>query len=169
LRKEKLCYNTIKISLIISILLISGCFEPEKKLGDATDFTLTTINGEKFTLSKQVGKIVVIDFMFTTCYPCQLQMSELKKIYEKFKDDITLISISVWWSDDEEKNLQDFKNYYQAEWIFALDTINEDVTMKYYVNSVPKIVIIDKNGNMNYSYSGFISNEILNKQINEIL
>ena len=155
--------------VLLSSLLLSGCFDSGGKWGSAPDFTLTTVDGETFNLSNQLGKIVVIDFMYVYCRPCQLQMSELKNLYEQFKDEIIMISVSVWWAEDKAAELQGFKDYYQAEWMFALDTTDEDVTTKYNAISVPRIIIVNKNGDIAYTSSGWVSYEVLTEKINKII
>ena len=154
--------------VLLSPLLLSGCFESGGKWGSAPDFTLITVDGETFNLSEQLGKIVVIDFMYVECRPCQLEMDELKHFYEQFMDEIIMISISVWWAEDKASELQGFKDHYQAEWMFALDTTDEDATMKYNVISVPRIVIINKTGDVTYTSSGWVSHQVLTEEINKI-
>ncbi len=164
--------NIISLAVLLVLLLsllFSGCFESVGEWGDAPDFTLITIDSETFNLSKQTGKIVVIDFMYVHCRPCQLQMSELKNLYEQFKDEIIMISISVWWAEDEAADLEEFRDYYHAEWMFALDTIDEDVTTKYNAFSVPRIVIVNKNGDITYTSSSWVSYEVLTEEINKII
>ncbi len=160
--------NIISLAVLLA-LLFSGCFESVGTWGDASDFTLITIDGETFNLSKQIGKIVVIDFMYVYCRPCQLQMSELKHLYEQFKDEIIMISVSVWWAEDEADDLEEFRDYYHAEWMFALDTTDEDVTTKYNAISVPRIIIVNKNGDIAYTSSGLVSSEVLTEEINKII
>ena len=155
------------VLLVLLVSLLSGCFDSDGEWGDAPDFTLTTIDGETFTLSEQLGKIIIIDFMYVDCYPCQLEMAELKHVYEQFTDEIVMISVSVWWAEDKAAELQTFKDYYQAEWMFALDTTDEDATAKYNANAVPRIVIINKNGNVYNSWSGLTSKEKLIEEINK--
>ena len=107
--------------------------------------------------------------MYVHCRPCQLQMSELKNLYEQFKDEIIMISISVWWAEDEAADLEEFRDYYHAEWMFALDTTDEDVTTKYNAISVPRIIIVNKNGDIAYTSSGWVSYEVLTEKINKII
>ena len=85
---EKLLLNKVILTALLilsSILLLSGCIEHSGEWGDAPDFNLISIDNEIFTLSNQHGNIVILDFMYTNCYPCQLQMPELKKIYDQFR------------------------------------------------------------------------------------
>ena len=80
-----------------------------------------------------------------------------------------MISISVLGAGDNNNDLKDFKKSYDAEWIFALDTIAEDATMKYNILNVPKIIIIDKNGDIAFSHVGYTNNIILNEEIYSII
>lgn len=107
--------------------------------------------------------------MFVNCPPCKLQMEELNKLYTKYSEEIVMISISVLGAGDNNNDLKDFKESYEAEWIFALDTVKEDATRKYNVLNVPKIIIIDKNGDIAFSHVGYTENIILNEEIYSII
>jgi hypothetical protein len=96
-------------------------------------------------------------------------MDELKKIYDNFNDDIIMISISVLGAEDTNEDLKNFKDYYNAEWNFALDNYDEDVTLKYNILSVPKIIIINKNGDISYNHNGFTKSDIIIEEINKII
>jgi hypothetical protein len=96
-------------------------------------------------------------------------MDELNKIYNEFNKKIIMISISVLGAGDTNSDLKNFKNLYDAKWIFALDSYNEDVTFKYNVLTVPKIIIINKNGDITYTHNGFTKNNIIIDEINKII
>ena len=157
--------------LIIFLFFITGCIENNElaKWGNAPNFKLKTIDGEVFNLSEYIGEIVLIDFMFVNCPPCQLEMDELKKIYNNFNDDIIMISISVLGAQDTNEDLRNFKDIYNAKWKFALDTYDEDATLKYNILSVPKIIIINKNGDISYNHNGFTTSNIIIEEINKII
>ena len=53
--------------------------------------------------------------------------------------------------------------------MFALDTTDEDVTTKYKVFSVPRIIIVNKNGNIAHTSSAWVSYEVLTEEINKII
>jgi thioredoxin-related protein len=95
-------------------------------------------------------------------------MEELKKIYEEYKEEIIIISISILGAGDNDEDLTNFKEYYKAKWIFALDTYNEDATMKYNVLNVPKIFIIDREGNIAFTHTGYTKSNTLIEEINTI-
>ncbi|MFQ6065065.1 MAG: peroxiredoxin family protein [Candidatus Bathyarchaeia archaeon] len=62
----------------------------------APDFTLIDINGNEFSLSNQLGKVVILSFLAIECYYCRLEMPHLRTLYDKYSpDQLMIISISV--------------------------------------------------------------------------
>ncbi|UCF13061.1 MAG: TlpA family protein disulfide reductase [Thermoplasmatales archaeon] len=157
------------LSIIILIILVfstSGCIESSDKIwGNAPDFTLTTINGENFTLSDHQGKIIVIDLMATWCGPCVLQMPELQKTLEEKRDEIVLVSVDIDKRETSDDVINTFGDYVD-NWTFVMDTYEEDVGGKYHADYIPKLVIVNKEGNIYYSESGLTSKEKLIELIN---
>ncbi len=58
------------------------------ELSDSTDldFTLSSIDGEKVSLSDYKGKVVIVDFWATWCGPCRRSIPHLVGLYEKYKN-----------------------------------------------------------------------------------
>ena len=54
-------------------------------------------------------------------------------------------------------------------WIFGLDDISGTLIYKYQINAVPTLMILDKNGNIYYSQSGYTGYSVLAEKINEII
>jgi len=157
--------------ITFAIIILSGCIQENTSIewGDAPNINLKTIDGENFNLSNNLGKLIIIDFMYVSCPPCKLQMEELKIVYNKYSEEIVMISISVLGAGDTNNDLKNFKEYYEAEWIFAIDTLKEDATMKYNVLNVPNLIIIDKEGNIAFNHVGLTNNVILIEEVNSII
>ena len=170
--KKNILNELLLIFINFTIILIStsGCITNDSgDWGNAPNINLNDIYGEKFNLSDNLGNIILIDFMYVNCPPCQLQMGELIKVYEEFEDKIVIISISVFGAGDNNEDLITFKEYYKANWIFALDTLNEDATRKYNVLNVPKIFIINKLGDIEYTHTGYTNSDLIIDEINNII
>ena len=68
-------------------ILIEKNPEAEFAKGErALDFIVTTINGEHIKLSELRGKVVVLNFWFTKCGPCKLEIPDLNGLVNEFKD-----------------------------------------------------------------------------------
>lgn len=58
------------------------------------EFKLKDINGNIFTSSSLIGKPTLIDFWDTHCRGCILEMPELNKLKDKYKEEINFVAIS---------------------------------------------------------------------------
>jgi len=80
----------------------------------APDFTVTTLDGAKFTLSEQRGKIVLLHFWGTWCGPCVKSLPALNRYHEhlkqKYGDRVVLLDLVM---DDTDFKLRDFVATYK--------------------------------------------------------
>lgn len=136
---------------------------------DAPDFTLKDTEGITFSLSDYEGeKVVILDFMFSTCVPCEKFVKEALGPYSGYmdEDDIAIVSVSVFGNDDETK----LRNYAEEhDWRHALGDSNGDIEIDYNVIGTPKIFIIDKEGKITYSHVGPISESELSNEVDKAL
>jgi peroxiredoxin len=162
-------YFIIIIAIVlVLIILLFIVLNPITSVGEkAPDFTLTDIDGNSFSLSDYYGKVIVLDLMATWCGPCITEMGHLKEIFQKYnQSDVIIMSIDI---DTNENNAQirKFKVDYGDDWIFARDI--DEVGSKYGVNFIPKMVIIDREGNIAFENVGVTSSSTLSIEIDRLL
>jgi len=150
---------------LIALTAIVAFFISRETGGIAPNFTLTDTDGNSFSLLDFRGKVVALDLMATWCGPCVQEISYLKEVQQHYGDDITILSISVGGDSDQE--LRDFKADKGAPWRFAIDT--DGVTTKYDVLYIPKLVIIDKNGDIQFTRVGTTPSSTLIEEIDGLL
>ena len=51
----------------------------------APDFTLMTVDGEKFRLKDMKGKVLLLNFWGTWCGPCRREIPDFVKLQSKYK------------------------------------------------------------------------------------
>ena len=125
------------------------------------DFSFLTLDGKKHNLSDYRGKVVIVDFMATWCYPCKMEMQELEKVLNNYGENVTIISISVDSNDDAKKIKNTFSSYVN-KWIFGMDEYG--VKQKYMITSVPTLYIFNKEGEIAYRHKGLTyANELINE------
>ena len=113
------------------------------------------------------GRVVVLDLFATWCPPCQDQIEELKVIDAKFSDsEVVILSIDVDTSETKEQ-VRQFKEDYGAGWTFAMDT--DYVAMKYNLEELPTMAIIDGDSNLAWTSTGLISASKLEAWIDPLL
>lgn len=108
-------------------------------------FNLKDYSGRQHSLEDYKGKVVYIDLWASWCGPCKLEMPYLKEIYTEYRDkNIEFISIAV--NDEGRRKLRmDFIDELQLTWL-QLEDENNFVFKKYRVSSIPRFILIDKEG-----------------------
>lgn len=131
------------------------------KVGDiAPDFTLKLTDDTDFTLSKQRGKLVMLQFTASWCGVCRREMPHIESdIWQKHKDNENFILIGV--DRDEPKEVVDeYTNKIGTTYPMALD-VNGDVFANYALRGagITRNVLIDKDGRIIKLTRGFKEDE----------
>jgi protein SCO1/2 len=85
----------------------------------AVDFTLTDQDGQSLTLSSLRGKVVLIDFIFTSCPgPCPILSLKFSRLQQRLGQhvgkDVMLLSITIDPRRDTPEALKAYAGRYQA-------------------------------------------------------
>lgn len=133
----------------------------------APNFTLTDIDGVKFSLSDQKGKVVLLDFFEIMCVSCVDEIQHLNVLHQEFGENVTIVSISVAPVVDTVEKLQQFRLTHNMSWIVARDT--EGVSDNYSVQVAPTLVIVDKEGAIQYRHVDLADESVLRQEISQIV
>lgn len=115
-------------------------------LTKALDFEVKAFNGELLSLKKYRGKVVLLDFWATWCEPCLVEMPNVKRVYQKYKDqNFQIIGISL---DTNRSSLRSYLRRERITWPQFFDGAGWDnsVAQRYGINSIPQTYLIDGNG-----------------------
>ncbi|VAX19638.1 hypothetical protein MNBD_NITROSPINAE04-1804 [hydrothermal vent metagenome] len=58
---------------------------PYKRVVDAENFHLKSVNGKRFRFSSLKDKVVLLNFWATWCPPCKKEMPSMERLYKEFK------------------------------------------------------------------------------------
>jgi peroxiredoxin len=109
----------------------------------APAFTVTALDGTKFTLDAMGGRVVLIDFWATWCGPCNEELPHMRKIAKEFAGQ-PLVIISISWDSDDAKWKQ-FIAKNQMTWVQYRDADHE-LSKQFGVNAIPHYFTIDSDG-----------------------
>ncbi|MCU7618507.1 TlpA family protein disulfide reductase [Chryseobacterium sp. PBS4-4] len=99
-------------------------------------------NGENYSSNFLEGKNSIINFWFTNCEPCHLEIPYLQKLQQDLGDKVNFIGITF---DNKEK----VKNFTEKKKLnFLQITESLEGMKKYGINRYPMSFIIDKKGNV---------------------
>ena len=108
---------------------------------EAPDFEYTSFDGEKVSLSRMKGKIILLDFWESWCGYCILVLPKINELLKEYKNKgLIIIGITTENREQIEKLIKSNQlNYIN---IFA----DKSILKKYKVTARPTYYLIDKNG-----------------------
>ena len=102
------------------------------------------------------GKPIVISFWATWCKPCKLELNTIHELYPDWQDEtgVKLIAVSI----DNERTKNMVKPYINSSaWDYDIwMDVNGDFKRALGVNNVPHTFLVDKDGKIVYSHSGYV-------------
>lgn len=129
----------------------------------------TNPDGGMFKLSDSRGKIVVLNFWYTSCGPCLAELPHFNQVQEEYGDVkiYAIHSYAVDTSTDKQAFVNDKFGGYSLS--FAQDTEELKLFNKLGgKNAYPHTVILDKNGVIRFIKTGSVSLEELKTQIDAV-
>ena len=110
----------------------------------APDFQLRNLDGGQTQLSAFKGQVVLLDFWATWCAPCRAIMPKLNQLSREFKNQqVTVIGID---DNEDDQTVRNFLHKNPCDYPVLLSARTGPVMESYTVNSLPTLVLIDRNG-----------------------
>ncbi len=159
------------LSLVLALVMCLSCaaFAEDAtpvylKVGDTLpDFTVTTIDGQTFTLSEALKEkdMVLINLWATWCGPCRDEFPFMVEAYEQYKDKVEVIALSI-----EDTDTTDVLTEYAASmgmtFLVGPDSPangGPDLFSQMWVDGepasgIPTSLVVDRNGVICFAESG---------------
>jgi len=118
------------------------------------DFELETLDGTTIKLSDLKGKNVIINFWATWCGYCVLEMPDLQKLQDAYKDeDLLILAVNV---GETKEVVQKFMEENKLNLTVLLDT-DSSIANLYGLRSFPSTIAVNKNGEIVTGYVGMLT------------
>ena len=143
--------------------------ETEAKGSEAPDFTVYDLEGNAHKLSDFRGKPVLLNFWASWCGPCQMEMPDFQKYYERHGDKVNFVIVNL--TDGQQETVESASAFIKEKgYTFPVyyDT-DIDAAMKYGVSAVPVSYFIDAEGYFVAWAQGALSSDMLQQGIDMIL
>lgn len=134
----------------------------------APDFTLDTLDGTHVTLSELRGRPVLINFWASWCTPCRIEMPDLVRAYEAYKDQGFLILGIDLTYQDSIPDVRAFVKEFKMTFPVLLDTSGE-VSQGYRLLGLPLSVFVDREGIIRRIHIGAMTKDQIEQFVGEIL
>jgi cytochrome c biogenesis protein CcmG/thiol:disulfide interchange protein DsbE len=133
----------------------------------APAFALTTFDGKAVSLESQRGKVVVLNFWASWCYPaCYEEAPLLEATWKRYKDrGLMMVGVDI---QDKEANAREFLQRFGFTFPNAPDP-GSKVSIDYGVYGVPETFFIDRHGRIAYKHVGAVTPAIMEAQVQALL
>lgn len=112
----------------------------------APDFSLKDMNGKTWTLRELKGKVVVLNFWFTSCPPCNLEMPELNQLVKDYQGK-NVVFLALTFNDAQ--NVREFlKN---RVFDYTILPSSHETDKLYAVSSWPASLVIGRDGKVAFA------------------
>ena len=126
--------------------------QPSSASGDkktAPNFEVKTLDEESLRSADLKGKVVVLNFWYVGCEPCQVEMPGLNKLVEDFKsEEIVFIGFAL----DDEGRLREFLKI--TPFKYKIVAGSSSIVKQYGVSVYPTHVLINKQGQIEFTLTG---------------
>ncbi len=126
---------------------------------------LNNINGQKWSLHEQRGRVVLLNFWATWCAPCREEIPSLVRLFDKYKAD-RLAVVGVSLDSENPARIKAFIKKYRMNYPVILTVPGSRLTQQ---EAVPITILIDQSGVLAKKYIGAIKEDVLEKDIKELL
>src|SRR6266436_6612411 len=119
----------------------------------APGFSLNGLDGKSYSLDslRQKGPVVAAFFKIS-CPVCQFTFPFLERLYQRYGgDNVTLLGVS----QDDARSTKEFMSEYGVTFPMMLDEKGYPVSNAYGLTSVPTIFLIEPDGTVRLSSTGF--------------
>jgi thiol-disulfide isomerase/thioredoxin len=139
--------------------LVRGCDQVGPVLGGsaAPPFALRSITGTTVELDKLRGKVVLIDFWAAWCAPCLRAMPLLARLQREQRSGLRVLSVNV---DGDEQSARRHAAETGGALTMLLDS-ESSVARRYGVQTLPHLVLIDRQGKVAKVFVGEVRERAL--------
>jgi thiol-disulfide isomerase/thioredoxin len=123
------------------------------------DVNYVDTTGKAYTPAELAGKVVVVNFWATWCRPCQKEIPDLSKAYDKYKSK-GVVMLGVMTDQPDNNQLLNFQSDFEMS--YPVVRSNSDIQVSYsYPEALPTTFIFDRGGKQVFSHVGPLQQEKL--------
>lgn len=126
-----------------------------------------------FSVIDNKGKVVIINFWYTSCTPCVQELPHFDSLYKKYSDDVVVIAIHE--ASIYNSNPQAVKDFISSQFEgFSILFGYDDLNSQYYSilggkQAWPMTIIVDQEGVVSFVRQGSLTHDALEAEIVKLL
>ena len=143
----------------------AGCTKGQRDCLPDVNYIDTT--GVAYNRDSLAGKVVLVNFWATWCHPCQGEIPDLSKAYDKYKSK-GVVFLGVMTDSVDSQQLLNFQSDY--EMTYPVVRANSDLNVAYnYPDALPTTFVFDRGGKQVYSHVGPLRERDLDSLLDQLV
>jgi thiol-disulfide isomerase/thioredoxin len=123
------------------------------------------VAGNTYTSESLKGKVVVVNFWATWCHPCQKEIPDLSKTYDRYKAK-GVVFLGIMTDQPTNAELLNFQSDY--EMTYPIVRATSDIMVSFnYPQALPTTFVFNRQGKQVYSHVGPLSEAALVAQLDQ--
>ena len=134
----------------------------------AVPFTISSIDEGEVSAEQARGRVVVLDFWATWCVPCQLELPQLERVYERFQGHRDVVFYAVDGAHTDTPGAQgdtpELAREYFRKGGYRIPLAQDpegNLERSLSVSGYPTLLVLDRAGRVRFRHVGFIGSEDL--------
>ncbi len=138
------------------------------------------IGSDELSLEKLKGRVVLVDFFATWCKPCIRAFPHIRDWQKKYEDEgLTIVGLTsyqgryggkeVGKEEELAKLREDFIPNHNITWAVGVEKDGRQTMSDYGVQGIPYLVLIDREGKIQYTKVGAADYDKTEQKIKELL
>lgn len=168
-RLVSLFVRTSPLAMAAAVLLAPPPASAKAAKGQrAPGFNLSSLKGDKVSLSGLTGQVVVVDFWAQWCGPCKEELPQLDKLQKEYAGKgVKIITVNI---DKQRDNAEKLVKMLGLSLEVLLDPSGA-VAASYDLPKMPSSYVVDKKGVIRYVHEGFESGDVarFKKELDELV
>ena len=150
-----------KLSSLLSLLILASGIMAQNSI-TMPEIHLKDLAGKVHNVAdySKTGKITIVSFWATWCTPCKKELTNINdNLLDDWKTKYNLELVAI--CTDNSRNLPKVKPFVDGQgWSFeCLLDVNEDLKRALNAPLIPYTVLLDKNGKIVYTHTGYIEGD----------
>ena len=143
----------------------SGGVAPASERKANADFTLQDIDGKRWSLAEQRGRVVLVNYWATWCPPCREETPGLVRLANEYRGKgVEVAGISL---DEDLAAVREFVAEYHISYPILLPSNAANLTTT--IESIPVSLLYDRQGRLAKRYVGALSEANLRRDVEQLL
>jgi peroxiredoxin len=123
-------------------------------------FTVKEVSGKTFSMARERGKVVVVNFWATWCPPCRVEMPRLEKeIWDKYKGNADFVMVAIARQQTQARIAAFGKQHPEFTYPLAYDP-QRAVYSKFAAAGIPRSYVVGKDGKIVFESLGYEKGEV---------